>query len=283
MQAILENAGSLIQAPHDIETLRANGSRATQVQRARRRPVLPHRNPSEMLFLENKQTSISSPRQYVNEKTLLRLSSSLWAVRKQAFRGGKQDGSRLLRQIQKQVIYSATCRTNPIVAMISTPEVYGIRVPTDESCEGSIVVDMEYIPFNDVRSVILDYDKTIHDWFIGSAISVIDQELTQSWNVRLETVLPEFRKKAFGINRNLSESSLLAPEEIQVIAQYFDIILAHYTNLQDMEIPIGTCHGDLTLQNMLVDPVNRELCVFDFLDSFVVSPPSQLRSRRDAI
>lgn len=203
MQVILENAGSLIQAPNEIETLPANGSRACQVQKARRRPLLPHRNRSQMLVHKNRQARVTSPRLYVNEKTLLRLSSGLWAVRKQAFRGGKQDGSRLLKQIQKQVIYSATCRTNPIIAMISTPEVYGIRVPTDESSEGSIVVDMEYIPFNDGRSVILEQDKTIHDWFIGSAISVIDQELTQSSTVTLETILPEFRKKASGINANL--------------------------------------------------------------------------------
>ena len=270
MQAILEHARSVVEAPE--ATRSQDGSRAARVQKALRRPTLPHRNRSAQLDLEILQSKISSPRQYVNEKTLRRLSSGMWAVRKQAFRSGKQDGSRLLKQIQKQVIYSATCRTNPIISMIGTPEVYGLRVPEGEDAEGSIIVDMEYIPFNDVRSLILEQDKTIHNWFIGSAISVIDQEMTQSSIVKLGTVLPEFNKKASGIIAHLANCPLLAPREKETIAQYFSIILTRFQSFQDLQIPVGTCHGDLTLQNMLVDPINRELCVFDFLDSFVESP-----------
>lgn len=277
MQVVLDNSRSVLLAPYEYE-LSLNGSRATQVQKARRRPTLPHRHQPKLVREESRPIGVSSPRQYVNESTLRRLSSGLWAVRKQAFRGGKQDGSRLLKQIQKQVIYSATCRTNPIIAMISTPEVYGLSVPMGELSEGSIIVDMEYIPFNDVRSVILDQDKTIHDWLIGSAISVIDQELTQSSNVRLESILPEFHKKASNIKTHLPVSSLLTVDERQEVTGYFDLILTHYASLQELEVPVGPCHGDLTLQNMLVDPVNRELCIFDFLDSFVVSSPLRVCS-----
>ncbi|MCJ1371088.1 hypothetical protein MMC20_002303 [Loxospora ochrophaea] len=272
MQVILKNAGSIALAPHENEVL-MNGSRAAQVQKALRRPTLPRRYHSEVSRKESRSAGTCSPRQHVNDSTLRRLSSDLWAVRKQAFRCGKQDGSRLLKQVQKQVIYSATCRTHPIIAMVTTPEVYGLKVSMDELSEGSVIVDMEYIPFGDVLSAILEQDKTIHDWFIGAAISVIDQELTQSSNVRLASILPKFFAKASNIKTNLPGSNLLTVDELQEITQYFDLILAHYASLQELEVPVGTCHGDLTLQNMLVDPINRELCVFDFLDSFVVSSP----------
>jgi len=272
MQVILENAGSTLLAPHENKWF-MNGSRAAQVQKALRRPNLPRRHQSEIFREEGRPTALSPPRQYVNDSTLRRLSSGLWAVRKQAFRCGKQDGSRLLKQVQKQIIYSATCRTNPIIAMVSTPEVYGLKVPMGELAEGSVIVDMEYIPFDDVRSMILEQDKTIHDWLIGSAISVIDQELIQSSNVRLQSILPEFHEKASNIKTHLPGSSLLTVDDVQQITEYFDLILTHYASLQDLKVPIGTCHGDLTLQNMLVDPVNRELCIFDFLDSFVVGSP----------
>ena len=49
-----------------------------------------------------------------------------------------------------------------------------------------------------------------------------------------------------------------------------DRILQTFRGLKSREVPLGPCHGDLTLANMLVDPENRELCVFDFLDCFVV-------------
>lgn len=273
MQGVLKNAGSILLDPYKNEVF-MNGSRASQVQKALRRPILPRRHHSDVFRKESRTPGTDSPRQHVNDSTLRRLSSGLWAVRKQAFQCGKQDGSRLLKQVQKQVIYSATCRTNPSITMITTPEVYGLKVPMCQISEGSVIVDMEYIPFNDVRMILLENDKTIHDWLIGAAISITDQELTQCENVTLQSILPKFHDKASNIKTCLPGSSLLTADETQEIVEYFDLILAYYDLLQDLEVPVGVCHGDLTLQNMLVDPVNRELCVFDFLDSFVVSHPS---------
>jgi len=156
-------------------------------------------------------------------------------------------------------------------ATISTPEIYGLKIPKAGEVMGNIVVDMEYIPFHDVCHIVLEHDKAIHEWLIESAISVVDYELTQSTTMPLKDAMIEFHAKATSIKKALPKSALLDQSEINLITEQIDQILDHFAALPELAVPVGTCHGDLTFQNMLVDPVNRELCVFDFLDSFLVS------------
>lgn len=155
-------------------------------------------------------------------------------------------------------------------ATISTPEIYGLKIPRAGE-ESNIVVDMEYIPFHDVAFIMLEQDKAVNEWLINAAISVVDYELTNSSSVPLKEVMPDFHKKADSIKKAMLKSSLLSEEEVKSTSEQIDVLLRHYDGLPELHIPVGTCHGDLTLQNMLVDPINRELCVFDFLDCFVVS------------
>ena len=275
MQDIFINARTL--TPTNGDSYSVLGSRAAQARKAHRRPFLARRGNSSAPRLARLPTRSTGPSKYVSGATIRRLTSDKWAVRKQAFTGGKQDGSRLLKQIQKQLIFSATCRTSHMNATISTPEIYGLKVP-EASGESNIIVDMEYIPFHDVAFIMLEQDKAVNEWLINAAISVIDYELTNSSSVPLKEVMLDFHKKADSIKKAMKNSPLLAEEEIKNTNEQIDALLQHYDRLPELHIPVGTCHGDLTLQNMLVDPINRELCVFDFLDCFVVSLISHGRS-----
>ena len=268
MQDVFANARTL--TPTNGDSFSISGSRAAQARKAHRRPFLALRGSSSAPRLSRQPTRSTGPSNYVSGATIRRLTSDKWAVRKQAFSGGKQDGSRLLKQIEKQLIFSATCRTSHMNATISTPEIYGLRVPQAGE-ESNIVVDMEYIPFHDVAFIMLDQDKAVNEWLINAAISVVDYELTHSSSIPIKEVMPEFRKKAESIKKAMTKSPLLSKEEIENTSEQLDTLLQHYDGLPELHIPVGTCHGDLTLQNMLVDPINRELCVFDFLDCFVVS------------
>jgi len=158
-----------------------------------------------------------------------------------------------------------------MTATISTPEIYGIKVPKEGEAMGNILVDMEYIPFHDVCHIMLEYDKAIHEWLIESAVSIVDYELTQSTTIALKEILPDFHAKAKSLQEALLKSSFLNEIEIRLITEQTSRVLDHFAALPDIPVPMGTCHGDLTFQNMLVDPVNRELCVFDFLDTFLVT------------
>jgi hypothetical protein len=270
MQQVLEDARSASPNPMSDSLHSLAGSRTAQVQKALRRPILAYRPIADLRRPSQQSLQSNSPQQYVNDATIRRLTSNKWAVRKQAFAGGKQDGSRLLKQIRKQIIFSAICRKTRMNATISTPEIYGMKIPKAGEVMNNIVVDMEYIPFHDVCHIILEYDKAIHEWLIESAISIVDYELTQSTTTALKEILPDFHSKAKSILEAMSKSPLLDESEIKLITEQFTQILDHFATLPNIPLPIGTCHGDLTFQNMLVDPVNRELCVFDFLDTFLV-------------
>lgn len=270
MQKVLESARSSSPNPLGDSGHSVTRSRTAQVQKALRRPVLALKPIADLRRPSQQALQSNSPRQYVNDETIRRLTSNKWAVRKQAFAGGKQDGSRLLKQIRKQIIFSAICRKNQIAATITTPEIYGMKIPKAGEVMHNIVVDMEYIPFHDICYIVLEHDKAIHEWLIESAISIVDYELTQSTTTALKELLPEFRTKAKGILEVLPKSPLLNENEVKLVTDQITQFLDHFAMLPDIPVPIGACHGDLTFQNMLVDPVNRELCVFDFLDTFLV-------------
>jgi serine/threonine protein kinase len=202
---------------------------------------------------------------YPKDANMRRITSGMWAVRKEAYAGAKQDGGRLLKQIEKQIFFSARCRTGSL-RNISVPEVYGIQVS-----ETRISVDMEYIPFSDVKSVMLDRDRATNEWMIESTIDLVDYHLTMSKLQPLSQFMPEFEKKGESIKSSVKRSKLITHSELHTVNYQVDTLLRHFQRLRDINIPIGFCHRDLTLANMLVDPDNRELCVFDFLDCFVVS------------
>ena len=270
MQKVLESARSSSPNPLGDSGHFLTGSRTAQVQKALRRPVLAFRPIADLRRQSQQSLQSNSPRQYVNDGTIRRLTSNKWAIRKQAFAGGKQDGSRLLKQIRKQIIFSAACRQNQMNATITTPEIYGMKIPKAGEGVHNIVVDMEYIPFHDVCYIVLEHDKAIHEWLIESAISIVDYELTQSTTIALKELLPEFQAKAKAILEALPKSPFLNENEIRLVEDRITQILDHFATLPDIPVPMGTCHGDLTFQNMLADPINRELCVFDFLDTFLV-------------
>ncbi|KAF2395651.1 hypothetical protein EJ06DRAFT_266508 [Trichodelitschia bisporula] len=275
LQATLSAARSSVPIRPQLHmTLELSRSRLSQSQKALRRPALALREPSPPTTPGGhvKKPSYSSARTYVDDATIRRLTSGMWAVRKEAFVGAKQDGNRLLKQIEKQIAFAARCRAAGLRA-VSTPEVYGIRVPEVVKGEvGAFTVDMEYIPFQDVRHVMMERDRAVNEWLVETAVEMVDANLNLSELVELRHVFPEFEKKATGIKAALRKSSLVTPAEIETFEHQIDRVMSSFRQLGRREVPIGPCHGDLTLANMLVDPENRELCVFDFLDCFVESP-----------
>lgn len=219
----------------------------------------------------HKRNHYLGPKIAANDATVRRLTSGMWAVRKQAFMGAKQDGSRLLKQIEKQIYFSSECRSGNL-QNISAPEVYGINLPGASKSTASIDVDMEYIPFNDARYIMLEKDRATNEWMIESAIELVDYNFSMSQTAPLKSLLPEFESKAAGIKSAMKKATMVSEDERLLFERQIDSLLEHYQKKQDEEVPVGFCHGDLTLANMLIDPENRELCVFDFLDCFVESP-----------
>lgn len=77
-----------------------------------------------------------------------------------------------------------------------------------------------------------------------------------------------FQEKFKDIEKNIRCNSLYeGNEEIcDILMRSQDI----FDKIQDMELPVGTCHGDLTFSNILFNGNNYFL--IDFLDSFIETP-----------
>lgn len=109
------------------------------------------------------------------------------------------------------------------------------------------------------------------DYFIGALEYFIEYEISHS---ELQKVSPEIFQKKFAdirskVEKNsfyLVEQNCLKPEIQNIIDQSQRI----FDNLQEMLIPIGVCHGDLTFSNILFNGNNYYL--IDFLDSFIETP-----------
>jgi serine/threonine protein kinase len=196
------------------------------------------------------------------------LLSNLWAVRKSAFAHGSQDGSRFLKQLEKQAQFADECRVNKHMKDFCTPGLFSVT----HSPDGSVTADMEYIPFGDCYSMLLTAPSHVLGWFIECVSGFIDHNLDACHHVPLSTLIPSFRQKQQQIVTSMSGSSILSPEETAFLAESIEAVVSYHENRNgDVQIPIGQCHGDLTLLNILVDSYNRKMCLLDFLDCFVES------------
>ena len=72
-----------------------------------------------------------------------------------------------------------------------------------------------------------------------------------------------------------AEGNAVLGERLPATKQMFDGLVAFAESRTTHELPIGECHGDLTLSNMLVQSDSsgaRRLVLIDFQDSYVESP-----------
>jgi len=159
----------------------------------------------------------------------------------------KEDTIRLKKQIQKHNYFL---------------NYYQKYVPKIIMQEDSKYI-IEYIKSYDMidylnRSNILHIHKYLHE-----IISLINQFIVQSKFVNI--------KKSIIIQKiNTIKMNLKHFLKKKVIQQGIDFL---YQNIEifNHKIPVGLCHGDLTLSNMLID-YNHNLYLIDFLDDFLNSP-----------
>lgn len=103
-------------------------------------------------------------------------------------------------------------------------------------------------------------------YFIKALILFIEKEIR---NCSVQIVKKDVLIKKYEDVKNKILSNHLLQEDpiIHSILEKSSLI---FENVQDMKMPIGLCHGDLTFSNILFNGNNYYL--IDFLDSFVESP-----------
>lgn len=168
---------------------------------------------------------------------------------------------RLALQAKKQM-HAA----NALYQHIRVPKIYDIK---EES--NATTIKMQYVYSKNFVEFLEHAGFEQIDYLIVALQNFIDYEVSKS---ELNSVTPEvFLVKFNQIKEKLYHNTLYSDDgcsfnpKIERMMTYCQQL---FNNLKEIHIPIGVCHGDLTLSNILFNGNNYYL--IDFLDSFIETP-----------
>lgn len=163
---------------------------------------------------------------------------------------------RLTKQAEKQ-----SKAAMPKLQNIRVPKVYKI-----EQNKGGVSVKMDYVYSKNFVQFFEHAGFEQIDYLIDALKMYIDREVEESLlsTVEKSIIYDKFEDVVKRISEN---SSLINDTEItNLLIQCRDI----FAQLEELILPVGICHGDLTFSNILFNGNNYYL--IDFLDSFIESP-----------
>lgn len=153
-------------------------------------------------------------------------------------------GERLKRQIEKQISFYEQSRHE----RVRTPKVF-----RTSDAGGAFFAEMEFVVAEDFVQFLSEADRYALDHLVAVLVDFISDNLA---SCRDKEVSDEIRSKL----RELQDRG--------VPSVYIDAAMVRCGG--PIHIPVGTCHGDLTLSNILFK--GRTLYLLDFLDCYVESP-----------
>lgn len=157
----------------------------------------------------------------------------------------KEYNDRLKKQCEKQASFNG--------GQIKTPTIYNSGL----SEEGLFYFDMEYVQ----GMTLAEYIKSMEIGKVCGLVEILVDNLIPKEKIAVsleqKTVIDDiFKKKVASMRETLSSHENL------VVGQALDLLEMHdWTNLSP-----SRCHGDLTLENIIIK--NDNLYFIDFLDSF---------------
>jgi len=159
---------------------------------------------------------------------------------------------RLTKQCQKQIEYSKYFDSNYILV----PKVLNI-----EESNNNYSFDMQFVSGMDVITYLEYAPREKIDEFVDSITTVIKSLVKDSKTV---DVTDKIQKKYVSVKDKIRPRWSLTNEEEKILDQKI------FKN--KVFLPVGRCHGDLTLSNILVNRDNEKIHLIDFLDSFIETP-----------
>jgi hypothetical protein len=162
---------------------------------------------------------------------------------------------RLKAQCQKQkkfISSNAAFIVCPVLNEYESPDIYSFEMPF---CRGEVAP--EYIdrasPF-EVRGFIYQLIALLESFIAESELRHIDAEVI--WG------------KSADVREQIRGNVNVSPSVLGLIDQHIAIVKSH----RNFELPIGKCHGDLTLSNIIFDDFNDRYFLIDFLDAYIDCP-----------
>ena len=151
----------------------------------------------------------------------------------------------------------------------SIPEYQFIRVPKILDIQKSsekVSIKMDYVYSKNFVEFFEHAGFEQIQFLIDALKMYIEKEIEKSPIVRINS---EIIKNKFIDVYNKTLSNLLLGKDADVI-EILNKSRLIFESVNDMEMPVGECHGDLTFSNILFNGNNYFL--IDFLDSFIESP-----------
>lgn len=164
--------------------------------------------------------------------------------------------NRLVLQAEKQRVAARVAYQH-----IRVPEVFDIKTDSETT-----VVKMQYIYSRNFIEFFEQAGFEQVDYLIGALKYFIEYEISQCEDQRVRADI--FRQKFVDVRSKVEKNSIY--EGDNKIASILNRSQAVFASLEDMLLPVGLCHGDLTFSNVLFNGNNYYL--IDFLDSFVETP-----------
>lgn len=155
---------------------------------------------------------------------------------------GRSDyNARLRKQIAKQISFKSQ----------NSQRIFAPLVYTTGATDGVFWFDMQYLNCQ----TLARYMETITIKEISHMMDILTAELHITDSVVMPDTNAIFQKKIKSLRANIPHD------------QMYVNALDRLERFDFSSVPYSQCHGDLTLENILVD-VNRNVYLIDFLDSF---------------
>ena len=159
---------------------------------------------------------------------------------------------RLVNQANKQ-------KNAILIANIEVPKIHSVN-----STHDSATIIMDYIHARNFIDFIEQSPISAIDDFIKSIVAYINKEIELSHNEYVSYKI--FTDKISSICNNAKTNPYSTSHTFELL----DESVLAFKNRGDILLPIGVCHGDLTLSNILFS--SNKYYLIDFLDSFIETP-----------
>ena len=159
---------------------------------------------------------------------------------------GRYPIGRLQKQSEKQISFSKICFEGVLV-----PEIYDTK-----KRDNNFVIEMEYLSCLNAIQYLNRASKEQLDVLAKTLFRFIENNVRNS--------------KVIKVNGNVVSEKFESVKKITGLKSLDHVFKKYYTD--EFELPVGLCHGDLTLSNILFSQDSGEIVLIDFLDSFIESP-----------
>lgn len=174
-----------------------------------------------------------------------------------------EDSTRLNEQIEKQQYHTTLFKLNTPNIIFKSDIVNSKKYILMKYLNNSYnifnyIVNNSYLQIENIFTFI---KNTIDVYIHNSIYKKINKKV-------ISDKISSIKKNIQHINKD----NFFNEEEYNYVIHKINFLENNIEKICNMNIPIGYCHGDFTLSNMLLNTINREIYLIDFLDSFIETP-----------